>query len=74
VPKRLVLDLVAAGWPPAHEKPEGLAVLSPTRLAVLNDNDYGLNDDAGDGTFRLTGVPTALFVFTLDAPLPGRAP
>ena len=69
VPKRLVLDLVAAGWPKTHEKPEGLAVISLTQIAVLNDNDYGLSDIRADGTFQSTDVPTTLFVFPLDVSL-----
>ncbi|MEM6793898.1 MAG: esterase-like activity of phytase family protein [Acidobacteriota bacterium] len=36
----------------AGDKPEGLALLPSGRLAVLNDNDFGLLDEpvAGDGT------------------------
>ena len=61
--KRLVLDLVAAGWPAALHKPEGLAVLPGGRLAVLADNDYGVEAPALDGRPVATGARTTLVVF-----------
>ena len=70
--KSLVLDLGAAGWPAGLEKPEGLAVLDDRTLAVINDNDYGLDSPLGDGQFVATGQQTVLVRFRLAAPLPGR--
>ncbi len=64
VPKRLVVDLLAAGWPAAARKPEGL-VIDGRRLVVLGDNDYGLDAPAGDGRAVATGVPTVALVFDL---------
>ncbi len=61
--KRLVLDLVASGWPPEAIKPEGLALLGDGRLAVLSDNDYGVDAPALDGLAVATGVPSVLVVF-----------
>ena len=61
--KRLVLDLVPAGWPPALLKPEGLAVLPDGRLAVVADNDYGVDAPAADGRPVATGARTTLVVF-----------
>ena len=69
--KRLVLDLLAAGWPPSLLKPEGLAALPDGRLAVLADNDYGVDAPAGDGRAVATGVRSTLVVF--DVPGLARA-
>jgi hypothetical protein len=42
VTKKLVVDLLAlpGGYP--HDKSEGLAVISPTLIAVSNDDDFGI--------------------------------
>jgi DNA-binding beta-propeller fold protein YncE len=60
--KRKVTNLPSLGYL-AGDKPEGLALLPDGRLAVLNDNDFGLLDEpiAGDGTAPLNpnpGMPT----------------
>ncbi|MGB3541383.1 esterase-like activity of phytase family protein, partial [Rubrivirga sp.] len=64
--KTLVLDLVPAGWPAHLHKPEGLAVLEDGRLAILADNDYGVDAPAGDGRPMATGDRTTLVVFAVD--------
>ena len=70
--KRLVLDLVPAGWPAALHKPEGLAVLPDGRLAVLADNDYGVDAPASDGRPVATGARTTLVVFDVAGLRAGR--
>jgi hypothetical protein len=45
--KRLVLDLLALGYP--HEKPEGLAVFDNGVLGVVNDDDFGIAPDGKGG-------------------------
>ena len=72
VEKSLVLDLASAGWPAGLEKPEGLAVLDDRTLAIVNDNDYGLDSPLGDGQFVATGQRTVLVRFRLAEPLPER--
>jgi len=42
-------DLLAGGTVWASQKPEGLALLGDTALVLLNDNDYGANDNNSDG-------------------------
>lgn len=61
--KTLVLDLVAAWWPTAFVKPEGLAVTRDGRLAVIADNDYGVDAPAEDGRPVATGARSTLMVF-----------
>ncbi len=57
--KRKVLNLPSLGYL-AGDKPEGLVVLPDGRLAVINDNDFGLLDEEipGDGTIALDPDPT----------------
>ena len=64
--KRLVLDLVPSGWPATLLKPEGLAVLPDGRLAVIADNDYGVDAPAADGRPVATGVRSTLVVFRVE--------
>ncbi len=61
--KTHVLDLEQFGWPNAQRKPEGLAVLRGERLAIVSDNDYGLDAPALDGIAVPTGLSTLLMVF-----------
>lgn len=69
--KSMILDLSSSGWPVGLEKPEGLAVLDDRTLAIVNDNDYGLDSPLGDGAFVATGQGTVLVRFQLVAPLLG---
>lgn len=66
VPKRLVADLLAAGWPANAHKPEGL-VVSGRRVVVTADNDFGLGSAAGDGRAVANGRETVALVFDLPA-------
>ncbi len=61
--KKHVLDLLEYGWPNEQRKPEGLAVLASGGLAILSDNDYGLDAPALDGIAVPTGLPTLLMIF-----------
>lgn len=58
VAKRKVVNLPSIGYL-AGDKPEGLALLDDGRLAVLNDNDFGLLDEPipGDGSVGLNPDP-----------------
>ena len=45
VRKTLAVDLLPLGYP--HDKPEGIALLDDDRIAISNDDDFGVVD--GDG-------------------------
>jgi hypothetical protein len=47
--KKLIVDLLAmrGGYP--HDKAEGLAIISPTLIAVSNDDDFGIVPDGKGG-------------------------
>ncbi|MBK8566533.1 MAG: esterase-like activity of phytase family protein [Saprospiraceae bacterium] len=69
VEKTLVLDLLEAGWDLSHDKPEGLTIIDDNTIAVVNDNDFGINSPAGDGTIVFTGKTTRLYIYGLSEPL-----
>ncbi|NUO00805.1 MAG: esterase-like activity of phytase family protein, partial [Saprospiraceae bacterium] len=74
VEKELVLDLLEAGWDLTHDKPEGLTILNDSTIAVVNDNDFGINSPAGDGTIVYTGKTTRLYIFGLRNRLDYQSP
>lgn len=65
VAKTLLLDLVESNWNPQHDKPEGLAILNDSTIAVINDNDYGVSSPNLDANIVLTGKTSSLYVYTL---------
>lgn len=75
VQKTLVVDLLKAFPSYPHDKPEGLALLSPTLLALSNDDDFGITAGA-DGNPAQKRLPFtgnvdrgAVYFIRLDAPL-----
>jgi len=46
-------------------KIEGLAVLSPTEIALSNDNDFGIGENEN-------GDPSMIWMVHLATPLPGK--
>jgi hypothetical protein len=76
VSKDLVVDLLTlpGGYP--HDKSEGLAVISPTLIAVSNDDDFGIAPDGNGGIApkRLPGADNMIdvnriYFIKLDKPL-----
>ena len=61
-PKTLYVDLLAAGWDPTWDKPEGLAAAGDGSLLLVNDNDYGLVSPRADGRAEATDAETVLVV------------
>lgn len=65
VQKTLYMDLLANGWDASHKKPEGLTVVNDTTIAVINDNDFGVDSPNADGILGNTGKKTVLYQFTV---------
>ncbi|MDY7004672.1 MAG: choice-of-anchor I family protein [Cyanobacteriota bacterium] len=67
VNKTKITNLPSLGYL-AGDKPEGLSLLPDGRLAVLNDNDFGLRDDQilGDGTVPLNPDPVPVVLGVID--------
>jgi len=65
VQKTLYMDLLANGWDPSHKKPEGLTVVNDTTIAVINDNDFGVDSPKANGVLVNTGKKTVLYQFTV---------
>lgn len=64
VEKEMYLDLLQNGWDLTLDKPEGLAIMNDSTIAVVNDNDFGIDSPAEDGTIVATGKQTKLYVYT----------
>jgi 2',3'-cyclic-nucleotide 2'-phosphodiesterase (5'-nucleotidase family) len=47
--KRVLVEDLIRATPWTSEKPEGLAIVDDSTLAIGNDNDYGMTDYSGDG-------------------------
>lgn len=77
VTKTLVLDLVA-GMPSVypHDKPEGLALIGNNRLAIANDDDFGVVDNGLNGfkpkTLPATGSVDLNRIYFVTLPTPLR--
>ncbi|MCB0678645.1 MAG: choice-of-anchor I family protein [Saprospiraceae bacterium] len=65
VEKEFFFDLLEAGWDLTHDKPEGLTIVNDSTIAVVNDNDFGIDSPAGDGSLVFTGKSTRLYVYGL---------
>jgi hypothetical protein len=59
------LNLLANGWDPKLEKPEGLTIVNDSTIAICNDNDFGIISPNVDGQIVTTGIPTRLYTYTL---------
>ncbi|MDG6100957.1 esterase-like activity of phytase family protein [Dactylosporangium aurantiacum] len=70
-PKTLLVDLNTV--PGAQKKIEGVAVVNPWTIALINDNDFGMTDGPGafDAAGRLvdSGIKTTLVTVRLSHPL-----
>lgn len=72
VAKELVLDILAVRPDYPHDKPEGLVVLSDTKIAIVNDDDFGILPN-GSGGIKSKAMPkmgnavdyNKVYVFTL---------
>lgn len=65
VQKEFFTDLLELGWERQHDKPEGLAIVDDSTIAVINDNDFGIASPNADGQVVLTGKTTRLYVYNL---------
>jgi hypothetical protein len=64
--KTHVLDLIKAGFNPEFGKPEGLTIIDESRVAVINDNDFGINTPDSTGAVQFTNEPSCLYLFTFN--------
>lgn len=67
--KTHVLDLISAGFNADYGKPEGLTIINESTIAVLNDNDFGIDQVDDQGTLVMNGQPCCIFVFTFSKPI-----
>lgn len=65
VAKTLFVDLLDLGWDLSHDKPEGISIIDANTIAIVNDNDYGVDAPEGDGVIVTTGKTTQLYEYNL---------
>jgi hypothetical protein len=65
VSKKLVLDVLAAGYDSKLGKPEGISLVSPSLIALLNDNDYGITESTVPVELHVTNKPTTISFFPI---------
>ncbi len=65
VKKKLFIDLLANGWAAALDKPEGLAIVNDSIIAVCNDNDFGQVCTAQDGIPVPTSILCHIYTYGL---------
>ncbi|WP_219833919.1 esterase-like activity of phytase family protein [Paenibacillus sp. R14(2021)] len=58
-PKELVVDLTKLGYP--FEKFEGLTVVNKNRIAIANDNDFGVTEYDANGVLKIVDKPTQVW-------------
>ena len=63
--KKHLFELADLGYPKDQYKPEGLTIISSTKLALINDNDYSIDIDYESDEIIDTRVPTCLYIITL---------
>lgn len=69
VEKSLYLDILASGWDLTLDKPEGLTIINDTTIAVVNDNDFGIDAPNADGVIVQTGKQTKLYIYHIPTSL-----
>lgn len=67
--RTLFLDLLEAGWNTEFDKPEGLAILNDSTIAVCNDNDFGIDSPGNNGSLVATNQASQIWMYTLPQPL-----
>ncbi len=65
VKKTMFMDLLANGWDPALDKPEGLAIINDSTIAICNDNDYGQSSPTENGVATATTNLSHVYVYGL---------
>ncbi|TND08336.1 MAG: hypothetical protein FD123_2367 [Bacteroidetes bacterium] len=69
VTKTPLLDLLECNWDLSHDKPEGITIINDSTIAIVNDNDYGINSPNADGNIVMTNKTTRVYVYHLPSPL-----
>ncbi len=65
VEKVFIMDLLANGYDPFYDKPEGLALVNDSTLSVAIDNDFGITSTNVDGVINATGKKSRIYEYTL---------
>jgi hypothetical protein len=67
--KSHVLNLIDAGFDPSFGKPEGLTVINDNTIAVINDNDFGIDKLDENGKLKMNQQANCIYLFTFNKPV-----
>ncbi|MFM9984889.1 MAG: choice-of-anchor I family protein [Flavobacteriales bacterium] len=65
VERTVFADLIEMNWEEDQDKPEGLAIIDQTTIAVITDNDFGITSTNEDGVISESGKESKLFIYHL---------
>ncbi|MDC0761102.1 esterase-like activity of phytase family protein [Brevibacillus sp. AG] len=60
ISKELLVDVAKLNYP--HEKLEGLAIVDKNTIAIVNDNDFGVDGYDEKGKIKINSNPTQMYV------------
>lgn len=63
--KMHLLDLVANKYDVSQGKPEGLTLINDSTIAVINDNDYGLDSKKKSPYYKATNIQSCIYIYRL---------
>jgi hypothetical protein len=67
--KSHIINLIDAGYNPDFGKPEGLTILTPTTIAIVNDNDFGISSINENGELIISNQPSCIHFIKIKTPL-----
>lgn len=67
VAKEMIVDMTKLGYP--YEKMEGITAIGKDRIAIVNDNDFGVDGYNDKGELQLMETPSEMYVVKLNEPL-----
>lgn len=65
VKKTYLFNILSYKWNKSFDKCEGLTILNDTTIAIMNDNDFGIDSPNKDGVIVGTGKMNVMYRYTL---------
>lgn len=65
VSKTHLIDLIQHGYDTKQGKPEGLTIINDSTIAVINDNDYGIEAGNSGEYIEATNINSCIYIYRL---------